>query len=103
MRWTIALALVALSGLPAGCGRHPVPTAGGAAVFAGSCSSCHSLIGNESLRRQGGDLLGYHFTRAELLEFAGEMPARKPLSAPQLAAVVDYVLQAERHPSAGGH
>jgi mono/diheme cytochrome c family protein len=70
-------------------------------LFAQDCSACHSLIGDESLRRQGGDLLGYRFSRRDLLEFAREMPVRHPLSAVQLAAVVDYV--SGREGSAGGH
>jgi len=70
-------------------------------LFAADCSACHSLIGNESLRRQGGDLLGYRFSHRDLLEFAREMPARRPLSPAQLARIVDYVSGRER--SAGGH
>jgi len=70
-------------------------------LFAADCSACHSLIGDESLRRQGGDLLGYRFSRRDLLEFAREMPVRRPLSPAQLAAIVGYVSGRER--SAGGH
>jgi hypothetical protein len=70
-------------------------------LFAEDCSACHSLIGNESLRRPGGDLLGYRFSRRDLLEFAREMPVRRPLGPAQLAAIVDYVSGEER--SAGGH
>ncbi len=65
-------------------------------MFATACSQCHSLIGNESLRRQGGDLLGYRFSRQQLLSFTREMPVRHPLSASELGAVVDYVLSVER-------
>ena len=72
-------------------------------MFAHNCSGCHSLVGNESLHRQGGDLLRYHFSRADLLEFAREMPLRKPLSARELAAVVDYILLAERGAPGGRH
>lgn len=83
------------------CGgtSHPSP-ASGKILFAEDCSACHSLIGNESLRRQGGDLLGYRFSRRDLLEFAREMPVRRPLSPAQLATIVDYVFGRER--SAGG-
>lgn len=80
--------------------RGPVtlPTqiqAGGERVFAHDCASCHSLIGNESAHKQGGDLLGYHMTRSQLLIFTREMPTR-PLTAAQLSAVVDYVLRAQQ-------
>jgi hypothetical protein len=69
-------------------------------LFAEDCSACHSLIGNESLHRQGGDLLGYRFSRRDLLEFAREMPVRHPLSPARLAAIVGYVSGEEG--SAGG-
>jgi hypothetical protein len=59
------------------------------------------LIGNESLHRQGGDLLGYRFSRRDLLEFVREMPVRRPLHPAQLAAIVNYVSGKDR--SAGGH
>jgi hypothetical protein len=65
-------------------------------LFAEDCSACHSLIGSESLHRQGGDLLGYRFSRPDLLEFAREMPVRPPLHPAQLARVVDYVSARER-------
>jgi mono/diheme cytochrome c family protein len=70
-------------------------------LFAEDCSACHSLIGNESLHRQGGDLLGYRFSRRDLLEFTREMPVRHPLNPAQLAAIVGYVSAKEG--SAGGH
>ena len=95
--------LVALSATLAGCGGQSSPAPSGAAVFAHNCSGCHSLIGNESLHRQGGDLVRYRFSRADLLEFAREMPLRKPLSARELTAVVDYILLAERGASGGRH
>jgi mono/diheme cytochrome c family protein len=85
-----------------GCGSAGAPRAqDGKALFAEDCSACHSLIGNESLRRQGGDLLGYRFSRGDLLEFSREMPVRRPLSSAQLAAIVGYV--SRREGSAGGH
>ncbi len=68
---------------------------GGAAVFHRDCQSCHSLVGNESLHKQGGDLLGYDMSRAQMLQLTRVMPTR-PLTAAQLNAVVDYVLQAQR-------
>ena len=61
-------------------------------MFARNCSACHSLIGNESRHRQGGDLVGYRLSRQQLLEFTREMPARRPLTPSQLKGVVDYVL-----------
>ena len=85
-----------------GCASAGRPRpASGKALFAEDCSACHSLIGNESLRRQGGDLLGYRFSRRDLLEFVREMPVRHPLRPAQLAAIVRYVSSKER--SAGGH
>jgi mono/diheme cytochrome c family protein len=77
--------------------------ANGASIFAHDCRSCHSLIGNESQRKQGGDLLSYAMTRAQLLGFTRVMPTR-PLTSAQLDAVVDYVLRAQRraHGSTAG-
>jgi hypothetical protein len=46
-------------------------------------------------------LLGYRFNRGDLLEFAREMPVRRPLRAAQLEAIVDYVFGKEG--SAGRH
>jgi mono/diheme cytochrome c family protein len=88
--------LVCLAGL-AGCGgratdRRPP----GATVFANECAACHSVIGNESLHRQGGDLVGYRMTREQLVEYTREMPVRHRLSPAQLSAVVDYVLELQR-------
>lgn len=74
--------------------RHPASD--GVGLFNVACGQCHSLIGNESLRRPGGDLLGYHFSRVELVSFAREMPVRRRLSRSQLAAIVAYVLSAQR-------
>lgn len=73
---------------------HKPPAVSGASVFAHTCSSCHSLVGNESLRKQGGDLIAYRMTRAQLLDFTRVMPTR-PLSRAELDAVVDYVLRAQ--------
>jgi mono/diheme cytochrome c family protein len=102
MRRGFAFAALAASVALLGCGSTSEPrSASGKALFAEDCSACHSLIGNESLRRQGGDLRGYPFSRRDLLEFAREMPVRRPLDPVQLAAIVDYVSDKER--SAGGH
>ncbi len=92
---------VAASVVLLGCGgASRSPPAGGRTLFAEDCGGCHSLIGNESLRRQGGDLRGYRFSRRDLLEFVREMPVRHPLSPVQLAAIVRYVSGEEG--SAGG-
>lgn len=92
----LALA-AALAGLVAGCGSgRSSPTASGRAVFAQQCSVCHSLAGNEHARKDGGDLLGFHATRSEVVQFVREMPVRRPLTKAQLQAVVDYVMAAER-------
>lgn len=69
--------------------------ADGKAVFAHDCQSCHTLIGNESAHKQGGDLLGYDMTRDQLTQLTRVMPTR-PLSSAQLQAVVDYVFRAQR-------
>lgn len=102
MRRGLAVVLVVASVALTGCdSASRLRPASGKALFAESCSACHSLIGNESLRRQGGDLLGYRFNRQDLLEFAREMPVRRPLRLAQLEAIVDYVFGKEV--SAGGH
>ncbi len=76
--------------------QRPVNPVNGATVFRRECSSCHSLIGNESLRRQGGDLLGYTLTREELVEQTRQMPVRRPLTPAELSGVVDYVQALEK-------
>jgi mono/diheme cytochrome c family protein len=94
---------IALASALAGCGGRPPQPPSGAAVFASSCAACHSLIGNESLHRQGGDLLDYRLSREDLLQYTRQMPVPRPLSAAELAAVVDYVRAAQQRGSAGGH
>lgn len=111
MRWCPRAAVLATALGLAGCGgghgsggsaRRTVPVlpqapgASGAAVFARDCQACHSLVGNESERKQGGDLRSYRMSRASLASFARVMPARRPLTAAELRAVVDYVFSAER-------
>jgi len=56
---------------------------------------CHSLTGQQSPRRQGGDLLALHMTRTEMLEFVREMPVPNSLSSAQTQAVADYVRAVE--------
>ena len=93
MRPGTAVVLLAISVAVAGCGGGgSLSQSREAAVFARNCSACHSLIGNESRHRQGGDLVGYRLSRQQLLEFTREMPTRRPLTSSQLEAVVDYVL-----------
>ena len=56
---------------------------------------CHSLNGRQVPRRQGGDLLALHMTRAEMLEFVREMPVPRRLSSAQVGTVADYVRAVE--------
>jgi mono/diheme cytochrome c family protein len=76
-------------------GLPSTPPSGGKQIFAHDCQACHSLIGNESLRKQGGDLIGIRLTYNQLLSFTRVMPT-PPLTAKQLEAVVDYVLRADQ-------
>jgi mono/diheme cytochrome c family protein len=89
------LAVLVVGGALAGCGSSSRPKTG-AALFSEECSACHSLVGRQSPRLQGGDLLGYRFSREAMLEFAREMPVRRALDAAELRAVVNYVIDAER-------
>jgi mono/diheme cytochrome c family protein len=74
----------------------------GETIFAEHCSVCHSLNGHDNPRLQGGDLLGFHGSRAQTVQFVREMPiVHRPLTATELQAVVDYVMTAERR--AAGH
>jgi len=92
-----AAATVAAAVALAGCGGSSVQRPpGGAALFSQNCSKCHSLIGNESLHREGGDLAGYELSPTVLAQFSREMPVRRPLRADQLTAIVAYVYAAER-------
>ncbi|MGI8428062.1 MAG: hypothetical protein ACR2OB_01870, partial [Solirubrobacteraceae bacterium] len=67
--------LAALVVALAGCGAASAPPNGvigspnGASVFAASCSGCHSLAGESSRRRQGGDLLPYRMSEADMIGF----------------------------------
>ena len=81
---------------PSGAGAGRSPASSGAAVFAQACSSCHSLLGNESRHLQGGDLLGYGFSRQVLTQYTMEMPLRRALAPAEVDAVVGYVLTVER-------
>ena len=76
--------------------------ASGKEVFAEHCSVCHSLNGRDNPRKQGGDLLGFQASRAQVTQFVREMPVvHRPLTATELRVVVDYVIAAER--AAAGH
>ena len=94
MRAAGPLAVCAIAAALAGCGDSHHQR--GSDLFASECSACHSAIGNESLRRPGGDLLVYRLSRADLLQFARQMPVPKPLSAAQLRAIVDYIVELQR-------
>ena len=97
MRPRTGLALLAISGALTGCGEASVASRpAGKALFVEDCSACHSLSGRASPGQQGGDLLGFHASRAVMTQFAGEMPVRHPLSQAQLRAVAGYVLAVER-------
>jgi mono/diheme cytochrome c family protein len=97
MRGSRRFTVVALAVAIVGCGSaRPRPATSGAQVFARDCAVCHSLIGNESLHRQGGDLLGYRMSRQELVQFTREMPVRHRLTPAELSAVVDYVYALQR-------
>ncbi len=80
----------------AGCGAADRGVPIGAKVFDQECQTCHSLTGNDSLRRVGGDLVGYRLNRTQILELVRQMPVRRMLSPAELAAVSDYVLGRER-------
>lgn len=90
-----AACVVALAATGCGAGSDAPPVSG-ASVFTRGCSACHSLIGNESRHRQGGDLLGYRMTLRQLTEFTREMPVKRPLTPPELRAVVSYVAAAQQ-------
>jgi mono/diheme cytochrome c family protein len=96
----------AIAGLPAlvlslavcACGGSSPSAAApdGKSLFARDCSSCHSLSGVESAKRQGGDLLRGRFSREVMLQFAREMPVRHRLTEAELRRVADYVVAVER-------
>ena len=100
------VALAALCALCAACGSasqrrvtHGLTSwrasSTGAVLFAHNCARCHSLIGNESQRKQGGDLVPYRMTRQQLALMTRTMPTR-PLSDAEVRAIVAYVYAAQR-------
>jgi mono/diheme cytochrome c family protein len=102
-RWRTGLASAIVVAVTAGCGGHTGMSGrsqsaaedSGKTVFAQACASCHTLTGRYDPRRQGGDLLAFDSSRAQMLELAGEMPVRHPLSRRRLNAVVRYVMAVE--------
>lgn len=92
----------------AGCGAATAPPNGaigspnGASVFAAFCSGCHSLAGENSRRRQGGDLLPYHMSEADMIGFIRQMPAPRRLSDAEVRAVAEYVLARQAGARASG-
>jgi hypothetical protein len=95
--FVLLAAVACLTGCGGGGGRKVSEWRKAQALFASRCGACHSLIGNESRHRQGGDLVGYRFTRSQLLEFTREMPTGRPLTSSELYTLVDYVLEVEQH------
>ena len=67
----------------------------GAALFTQACGACHTLTGHNDPRHQGGDLRDFRASRAQLTQFAAEMPVRRALTRQQLASVVAFVMSAE--------
>jgi len=91
-----AFAALAIAAVAGGCGSSGgAPHATGRSLFAEDCGSCHSLNGRPSPRQQGGDLLGVHMTRAQMLEFVREMPVPHRLSSAQQHTVADFVRSVE--------
>ena len=102
MRAATAVLGAAIALAADGCGsRQPHPAAvSGRVVFTEHCSVCHSLSGIDNPRLQGGDLLGFHARRSEVVQFVREMPVvHRPLTHGELQAVVAYVMAAERRAS----
>jgi mono/diheme cytochrome c family protein len=96
MRTGTCLSALALAAGIGGCGSNGPSRSTGQALFAQDCSVCHSLSGEQSPSRQGGDLLALHIGREEMLQFVREMPVRHRLGRIQLRTLADYVLAAEQ-------
>ena len=99
MRCISGPAALALGLAAAGCGTSAPSQPSGRVLFAQACQACHSLTGHQSPSQQGGDLRGVRLSRPVALQFAREMPVRRPLSRGQLAAVVDYIALVQRSAS----
>ena len=98
IRWRLPALLAAACAALSACGashRHAAASASGAALFTQACGACHTLSGHNDPRHQGGDLRGFHSSRAQLVQLAAEMPLRRPLSHAELQSVVDFVMSVE--------
>jgi mono/diheme cytochrome c family protein len=80
--------LLAFAGCGGEGGAHARELARGKAIFARSCSGCHTLTGHNTTVR-GGDLAIARLSSNEIAGFVRVMPVR--LDAPQVAAVAAYV------------
>ncbi len=88
--------LVASCAAVSACGGgHGRAAASGRALFDQACGACHTLTGHNDPRHQGGDLRGFHASRAQFLQLTEEMPVRRPLSPGQLQALVRFVMAVE--------
>jgi mono/diheme cytochrome c family protein len=94
--WAAACAAATLAGCGGGHSQSHARGGGqGRELFTQACGACHTLRGHNDARHQGGDLLDFHATRPQMLQLAGEMPVRHPLSPGQLDAVVTFVMSLE--------
>lgn len=67
-------------------------TGSGRVVFTQACAQCHSVSGHNKPSQQGGDLLHFSSTRAQLVQLTREMPIiHHRLSNAEVQAVVDYL------------
>ena len=67
-------------------------------VFNEACAECHSVSGHNKPSQQGGDLLHFESTRAQLVQLTREMPViHHRLSDAEVQAVVDYLRALEAH------
>ncbi|MDE3132179.1 MAG: cytochrome c [Acidobacteriota bacterium] len=98
-RWhpALAAALAALlAGVVGGCGSGAAGVSG-RAVFRADCQVCHSISGHSAPTQQGGDLRRLRLPRAELLQYAAEMPViTRRLTRAELRAVVAYLQSRQR-------
>jgi mono/diheme cytochrome c family protein len=78
----------------AGCGgasaSHAAAVQRGSAIFADSCSGCHTLAGRES-GAPGGDLVKARLSVAALISFARIMPTHRRLSHMEVTEVAEYI------------
>jgi mono/diheme cytochrome c family protein len=87
---------LAIATVVAGCGASGGSQhATGSSLCVEDCGMCHSLIGRQSPRWQGGDLLALHMTGAEMLGFVREMPVPHRLTSAQRQTLADYVRAVE--------